>query len=105
MALKRIRLLHEQTIGLKQQIEKLKKSAIAASKEGITVDEELHQDLKDISNDNIALINSMCPEGSFQRIFWDQQTEAASLNNSCSLHWHPLYIKWSLYLKHLSSKA
>ena len=41
----RLRLLHEQTIGLKQQIEKLKKSAIAASKEGITVDEELHQDL------------------------------------------------------------
>jgi len=64
-----LRLLHEQTIGLKQQIEKLKKSAIAASKEGITVDEELHQDLKDISNDNIALINSMRPEGSFNEYF------------------------------------
>ena len=62
----RLRLLHEQSINVKQEIEKLKKSAIASSKEGITVDEELHHDLKAISNDNIDLINSMYPEGSLQ---------------------------------------
>jgi len=59
---------------------------------------------KTISNDNIDLINVMYPEGSFQQIFLNQQTKAASLKSSFSMRWHPLYIKWSLYLKHLSSK-
>ena len=79
---------------------KLKNIEIAVNKDGITVDNE---DLKAISNDNIDLINAMYPEGTFQWTFWDQQTKAASLKNSSSMCWHPLYI--NLYLKHLSSKA
>jgi len=30
---------------------------------------------------------------------------ACSLKNSKSMRWHPLYIKWCLYLRHLSGKA
>jgi len=94
----RLRLLHHQNKSLKQQVVKLKNIEIAANKDGITVDDELHKDLKAISNDNIDLTNVMYPGGSFQRIFWDQQTKAASLKKSSSMRWHPLYIKWSLYL-------
>ena len=68
----RLRLLHHQNKSLKQQVVKLKNIEIAANKDGITVDDELHKDLKAISNDNIDLINVMYPEGTFQRIFWDQ---------------------------------
>ena len=44
------------------------------------------------------------PADSFHRLFWEQQKMAASLSNSRSMRWHPLFIKWCLYLK-LSSKA
>ena len=50
-------------------------------------------------------VSAIAPANSFQRLFWDQQQKAASLSNSRSMRWHPLFIKWCLYLKHLSSKA
>ena len=56
----RLRLLHEQTIGLKQQIEKLKKSAIAASKEGITVDEEFNVSRRQLSTNLLGSANKSC---------------------------------------------
>ena len=50
-------------------------------------------------------MKSSVPENSFQKIFWEQQKKASALNNSRSMKWHPLMVKWCLYLKHLSSKA
>ena len=38
-------------------------------------------------------------------LFWDQQWTANSLKNNKSMRWHPLFIKWCLYLSHLSGKA
>ena len=42
---------------------------------------------------------------SFQYIFWKQQHKAASLKDARSMKWHPLLIKWCLYLRHLSGSA
>lgn len=44
------------------------------------------------------------PEGSFLRIFWNQQKEAASRAGK-GRRWHPLMIRWCIYLRHLSGKA
>ena len=44
------------------------------------------------------------PDDSFQRVFWEQQKEAMTKKKT-SMRWHPLMIKWCLYLRHLSSKA
>ena len=44
-------------------------------------------------------------ETSFQRIFWDQQQKAAMHSNSKSMRWHPLMIKWCLYMQHCSSRV
>ena len=43
-------------------------------------------------------------EDSFQRTFWEQQKDASS-NSGPGMCWHPLMIKWCLYLRHQSSKA
>ena len=44
-------------------------------------------------------------EESFLGIFWTQQLKAATAASSRGQRWHPLVIKWCLYLHHLSSKA
>ena len=42
---------------------------------------------------------------SFLKVFWMQQMKAASVKNKCSIRWHPLIIRWALYLHHRSSGA
>lgn len=42
---------------------------------------------------------------SFQCIFWEQQRQASSLKKARSMKWHPLMIRWCLYLGHLSGGA
>ncbi len=45
------------------------------------------------------------PEGSFQRIFWEEQKKAVQCKDPRQVRWHPLIIKWCLYLRHRSSGA
>ena len=75
------------------------------SQGGVVLDDEIHNDIKAMMDVTTNQVHSSYPEGSFQRIFWDQQQTACSLKNSRSMKWHPLIIKWSLYLRHLSGKA
>ena len=38
-------------------------------------------------------------------MFWEQQKEANACADARSMRWHPLMIKWCVYLRHLSSSA
>ena len=42
------------------------------------------------------------PPNSFPRVFWEQQLKMATTNDSRGHRWHPLKIKWALYLQHKS---
>ena len=55
--------------------------------------------------ENAADIEKSFPEGSFRRLFWQQQFEAASKGNARQMRWHPMMIKWCLYLKLRSSST
>ena len=44
------------------------------------------------------------PKDWFQWVFWEQHEKAAPMKNSHSIKCHPLFIKWCLYLRHLSGK-
>ena len=91
---------------LKKQLARLKpRLQEVVTHEGVQVDESLHSDLQQIIREGDSQVSAIAPANSFQRLFWDQQQKAASLSNSRSMRWHPLFIKWCLYLKHLSSKA
>ena len=48
-------------------------------------------------------ILSTYEKGSFQRVFWEQQMKFVRSSNG--IRWHPLMIKWCLYLRHPSSGA
>ena len=81
------------------------KLAVATDQDGVTLTDELHNDMKKMAASFTKQVYSSYPEGSFQRLFWDQQIKASGYGNAKSMKWHPLFIKWSLYLKHLSGKA
>lgn len=46
-------------------------------------------------------------EDTFQYIFWKQQKEAIGKTGAqkCGICWHPLFIKWCLYLGYQSGRA
>lgn len=75
-------------------------------KECIPVDDMLHADLLTIMNQHGPL-----PDGDdqhihdFKEIFWKQQRQAFAKKNPKSIRWHPLVVKWCLYLHHKSSGA
>ena len=71
----------------------------------MTVDDGMHSDLKSMMEDSSATIGKIYPENSFEYLFWKQQQTASKLSSAKLIRWHPLIIKWCLYLRHLSGKA
>ena len=66
---------------LKLKIEKL---------QGVTMDSSTHDDLQAIVKENTTLIHEKYPPDTFQRLFWDQQEQAARVKDARSMRWHPL---------------
>ena len=82
-----------------------KKLEEALDKQGVDVSEDLHGDLDSIMQQHSPNIASKFPANSFQRIFWDQQQQANAAKKAQGRRWHPLTIKWCLYLHHVSSRG
>ena len=72
---------------------------------GILLESNLESNFKDIMNEMTNKVHTECPEGSFKRIFWDQQLKAANIKDRKQIRWHPAIIKWCLHLKFISSGA
>ena len=85
---------------------RLKSKLIRAIEEnGIDMVPEMHKDLQSMMINTEHEAMKMYPEDSFQYVFWKQQQEASRLKNKQSMRWHPLIIKWCLYLRHVSGRA
>jgi len=72
---------------------------------GDHLDTGFQSDLVAIMHDNQGKVNEAYPEGSFARLFWDEQLKAATSSNSKQMRWHPVLVKWCLNLKLISSSA
>ena len=87
--------------------------------QGVSLDDQSHQDFQQVlACTYIVKIIHEChcveqimvsetptvlqdlPENSFHRLFWEQQFEAAKQKDTHTMHWHPLMIRWCLYLRH-----
>ncbi len=103
---KRLRNLHSLVMSSRKQVDRLraKLSTISESR-GVEVDDTVHSDLQSIMTSESENVLKSFPEGSFARIFWEQQLDAASRNDARGMRWHPLMVKWCLYLRHKSSGA
>ena len=71
-------------------------------KEGIQLDASVSNDLKEVINSKPDL---PFPENSIQKLFWEQQIQAANASNPRLIRWHPSIIKLCLNLNMTSSKA
>ena len=59
----------------------MKKIKDSTDTQGVTVDDCLHQDLSQIMEEHTPSIIEQFPEGSFKRLFWEQQREALRGNS------------------------
>ncbi len=59
------------------------------------VDDDLHQDLSTIVEEQTLSIHEQYPEGSFKRLFWEQQ-RAASKKGSKQMRWHPVMLMYTV---------
>lgn len=79
---------------------KLKK---AIDDQGVHLSDSTHNDIRSLmEKTSSSSANTNTP---FRKIFWNQQLKAASLSDSRQMKWHPLMIKWALYLRHQSNKC
>ena len=72
---------------------------------GVNVDKPLHCDLLSIMEKENDSVKDKFPEGTFRRLFWEEQLKAAKVNDSRQMRWHPMMIRWCLNLKLLSSST
>lgn len=101
----RLQLTHQQLRLSSKQLNRLKeKIASATETMGVQLDEEAHKGLQEIMAAESARMTTSLPDG-FQKLFWQQQNEAASKSSAKGMRWHPLMIRWCLYLRHRSSGA
>ena len=66
---------------------------------------EIDADMKALMEQYSTKVLSTHAEDSFKHIFWSQQLKAMTLKSKRSMRWHPLVIKWCLYLHYRSSGA
>ena len=102
----RLSRLHKDNKRAMLEIKRLKQKISAAiTLDGVSLSDELHDDVKMMASAATKQIYSEYPENSFQRLFWEQQVQASKYSNAKSMKWHPLFIKWCLYLRHVSGKS
>lgn len=104
--LARLSKLHHTVRLQNKALERLKnKLHIQITSQSLKVEEPVHNDLVMIMQTHSKDILSKYGEESFQFLFWSQQLKAATTTSCSGRRWHPLIIKWCLYLYHVSRKA
>ena len=104
--IERMSRLYQENKKAKLRIVRLEKKIMSATNEDIiNLSNTLHDDMIVMANENAKTVFSSCSKGTFLRLFWQQQQKVSTLQNSQSMKWHPLFIKWCLYLRHLSGKS
>ena len=95
----RVQNAEKTVLHLQERIKKLTQT------EGEHLDVDFQSDLISIMNSNKNKVKEAYPDGSFPKLFWDEQLKAASVSDPRQVRWHPVIIKWCLNLKLLSSAS
>ena len=72
---------------------------------GISIDKQAHEGLTQLMETYTSQAMKEKDDESFHSIFWKQQLQAASVKSKKRIRWHPLIVRWALYLHHRSSGA
>ena len=75
---------------------------------GVRIQEDIHGDITELLGKysrSVKTVDVDKNEDSFKLIFWNQQMKNLALKDKRQIRWHPLLIRWALYLHHKSSGA
>lgn len=102
----RMRKLHDSVRRSEKEVQYLKaRLEEVVETRSVPVDDDIDDDLHTVMRSESSKILEEFPEGSFGRLFWRQQLDAASRKDKRGMRWDPLMVKWCLYLRHKSSGA
>ena len=101
--------LHSELRRIQKQRDRLKERLNRSlEKVGVSVSEDLSNDLRAIMENEGSRVTGYRREDCtsyFQKIFWQQQALASSKKDPRGMRWHPLMIKWCIYLRAHSQGA
>lgn len=102
----RMKSLHDQVVIMKKQRTRLNEQLKnKLETESVTLDQSDHADMTSIiQNEGQAFLESSTTT-TFQRIFWQQQIDATRISDARGMRWHPLMIRFCIYLRHQSQSA
>ena len=102
---KRMKNLHNKLCKIRkkqQRVKELIKDSVDVH--GVTLDDCLHGDFKEMVKECETQMEGSTPN-LFKWVFWQQQMNAASKSDLKGMRWHPLMIRWCIYLQHQSQAA
>ena len=74
-------------------------------REGEVFYHQQNSDIESLVEDSVSEFEKAFPADSFQRCFWEEQLRYNRLSDKKGMRWHPLIIRWCLYIRSKSSKA
>ena len=102
----RMKKLHNELRRIQKQRDRLKERLKEiVEKHGVPLDEQASDDFNHILQNEGCRRMERVEGNTFQHLFWKQQVEAASKKDPRGMRWHPLMIKWCIYLHYLSQGA
>ena len=104
--LQRMKSMHATIVKQKNQIKSLEgKLSRQFHANSVAVDGELNDGLANLLKVHEKDAVKSKSDESFHKIFWAQQVKALTIKAKSQIRWHPLMIRWALYLHHRSSGA
>ena len=92
---------------LQHEVWKLKREiSQEIQKKGVTVQKHEHKELSELMAVCTPEFQKAFPDSnSRQRLFWEQQMDHHQKPDSRGMRWHPMIIRWCLYIRSKSEKA
>lgn len=99
--------LHSELRKIQKKNNRLKeKLAKKIADEGLKLDATTEEDMKKIMAENEMLNSSEESQNTrFKKMFWQQQSQALKVKDARGMRWHPMMVKWCIYLHHQSQGA
>lgn len=84
---------------------KLKRQVNNLKEVGVEMDKTQSLEFSDLMSTCESEVVKTFPDSNwFQRLFWEQQMKKAK-SGKCGMHWHPMIVRWCLYLRQISNKV
>ena len=102
----KIRQLKTYSNDLKSEVNKLKRQLSKSIRQGVLLNEQESQDMTVLMNDTEGEVKkAFADPNSFQRLLWEQQRKYNNLKDKRGMRWHPMILRWCIYLKGKSSST